>query len=430
MKNLKIFKNSIKYNSSHNSELFIIKEATAEAYKGLISSLKEKSGNIVSENNINGNEFTFLVSEKYNISVGYFPCDGEIRAVFDDAEGNRFPDFSGGGFVPLNNETKIFQFEVGHSLIDCGMCYIFQCSDNSFILIDSAHSYSINDCDRIHDFLRERAPDGEKIKISGWFFTHGHSDHICQFTNYLKYCMKDTAIDGLYFNFVSDSHRDTDEWTQSEKKAREDFYNTVKAHSEIPVFRMHTGMSVSLKDYKIDALCCHEDIYPESNEDYNDSSLVLMFTAKNTKILIPGDAAVESSRVLERRYPEYLKSDIVQCSHHGHTGTSCNFYKLVNAPTVLIPNTEIKFNEELVRIEADKVMLSLAERFYISSNGTVELSIPFDENKTVVYPDETFENFNGIYDLWQYEYTDEFKRKLYHEYLKRGGRPLPEYEKI
>ena len=47
--------------------------------------------------------------------------------------------------------------------------------------------------------------------------------------------------------------------------------------------------------------------------------------------------------------------------------------------------------------------------------------MPYVYGNTKVLPDETFEDFNGIFNLWQYEYTDERKEQLYSEFLKRKG---------
>ena len=56
--------------------------------------------------------------------------------------------------VKHTSPTVLWQFEVDHSLIDCGMCYIMRCCDGSFFVIDSAHFYSINDDIRIINFLK------------------------------------------------------------------------------------------------------------------------------------------------------------------------------------------------------------------------------------------------------------------------------------
>ena len=101
---------------------------------------------------------------------------------------------------------------------------------------------------------------------------------------------------------------------------------------------------------------------------------------------------------------------------------------MVKGKLALVPNTQIKYDEEFVKVEATRVMAELAEKLYISSNGTVEVPLPYNPETIKVYPDETFESFEGVYNLWSYEYTPEFKEKLYNDYLSRGGKPLDEYK--
>ena len=230
----------------------------------------------------------------------------------------------------------------------------------------------------------------------------------------------------VYMNLMPLNHRDSESWMKMyDKNARD----AIAARSEISLVRLHTGMTFYIDDVRFDALCSHEDVFPGDNSNYNDSSVVLMITVKGTKILIPGDAGHEESYILEARYPEYLKADIVQQAHHCHFGTTERFYELVGADCVLFPATQIKFDETWNVHSTNRKSVEVAKgNYFIASNGTVEIKLPYIKGSEVVYPDETFESFKGVYDLWTYEYTKEYKEKLYNEYLSRGGKPLDEYK--
>ena len=112
----------------------------------------------------------------------------------------------------------------------------------------------------------------------------------------------------------------------------------------------------------------------------------------------------------------------MQMSHHGHTGTSPEFYRRSAAECLLFPITEIKFDEELPRQEANRVAIEIAKEYHIASNGAAEIPLPYKFGQTKILPDETFEDFNGIFQLWCYEYTDEYKEKLYQEFLERKNK--------
>ena len=189
----------------------------------------------------------------------------------------------------------------------------------------------------------------------------------------------------------------------------------------VKVITPHTGQRFYIANLEIEILCTHEDVYPGSLANYNDSSTVLVIRANGSTLLFPGDAGGEESDILTNRYGKNLKCDILQAAHHGHFGTSVEFYELADAPVIMFPTTQIKFDEELPNYEANRRAVEISSECFIASNGTAEFVLPYKPGTARVLPDETFENFDGIYNLWGYEYTEERKKQLYNEFLKRKG---------
>ncbi len=363
-----------------------------------------------------GNIHYTLKNEDMLIQL-YLSIDGKMRVIADNYTAEY--DKEQGSFERKCN-TELYQFETDHSLIDCGMCYIIRCADNSFFIIDSAHYLSVHDNDRIHDFLRSMTPENEKIRIAGWFISHGHEDHYSKFMDYMLYNCEDTVIERIYLNLVSAQHPDCGRWDKENNILMENFRNFINNERDIPIVKLHTGQRFFVRNLEFKVICTHEDVYPESNADFNNSSVVLVMEAEGSRVLIPGDASDKESIIMEERYGEWLKSDIVQLSHHGHNGTSEQFYEYVNADVVLCPNTQIKIDEEFPRIRANRVAKELSKEFYVSANGTVQLILPYKLGTAKVFPDETTEDFVSIKYLWGYDYTPEFKLNHISQFLKRS----------
>lgn len=422
-------KKTSEYDSAFSSKLWLFEDVEKEEYLTQLEEIKNAGFSFVYETVIEENVTNVFKGDEGLVFSSFYPCDNTVRTIFETNK--NLPEYEMRDNLENKAKTTLWQFEVDHSLIDCGMCYIIRCCDGSFFVVDSAHTYSCRDDERIHDFLRERTPQGEKIKIAGWFFSHGHDDHIAQFTNFLKYCSSDVEIEGLYFNFPTFEHRDAHDWMGAGAGYVKQFRDAIEKRTDIPVYTLHSGERFFIRNLKFDVLCSHEDVFPKSNLNYNDSSVVLMMTAENTKVCFPGDAGHEESYILEERYKNgYLKCEIMQSAHHAHFGTTPQFYKMTNSEVALVPSTQIMYDGDLPRYEATKVMTDIAKYLFIASNGTVEIDLPYKSGEFKLYPDETFENFNGINNLWSYEYTDERKKQLYNEYLKRGGKPIAEYEAL
>lgn len=319
--------------------------------------------------------------------------------------------------------SALWQFENDHSYIDCGMCYILRCADNSFFIIDGGHFLQPNDHKRIYRFLRERTPDGEQTVISGWFFSHAHDDHVSQFVDFIREYGSAVDIEKLYYNDAPIDHRDNMSWGEANKKYIRRFEDCARSCG-IPTVKLHTGQRFFVRNLRFDVLCTQEDVWPKSLENFNNTSCALALEADGTRIIFPGDAADVESDIMTARYTaKTLGCDIMQQSHHGHNGTSPEFYQMANARTVMFPITKIKFDEEYPKQEANRVACSIAEEYFIASDGTVEFPLPYKVGSAKIYPDETFENFAAIKMLWGYDYPDEYKKQLFEEFLRRGGLP-------
>lgn len=379
--------------------------------------LLEQNGFSLYDNYENsGNSFSTYVAD---IIIHTYFCENEkkMRVIADPNKTlyNKSPEI-----CPKTHPATLWQFEVDHSLIDCGMCYIVRCCDGSFFVIDSAHIYSVNDDIRIIEFLK-KMNGGKKPVVAGWFFSHAHEDHICKFLDIVEYHRNEIEIEKVYYNFPPATHRDNGYWGECEKSVMKRFEETLLKNPDIERVTLHSGQHFFVRNLEFVVLCTHEDVYPASFRDFNNSSTSLMMFAEGSKVLFPGDSSVESDKVIVPRWGDFLKCDIVQVSHHGHTGTSPEFYRLADADCALFAVTVIKFDEELPRQEANRTAIELAKEYHIASNGTAEIPLPYKFGQTKIYPDETFEDFHGIFQLWTYEYTDERKEQLYRDFLRRKG---------
>lgn len=410
------------YNCGQGAFMRLYKNAGADAFAEYLEKLEAAGFSLRSRSNIEDSLFAEFSGGGFQLFVYYTPCESALRIIADP-------------FTALPSDSaedkrlcgiKLWQFEVDHSLIDCGMCYIVQCSDYSFFVIDSAHIYSVNDDLRIYDFLRRHTPNDLPVVVSGWFFSHGHSDHVSKFLDILRF-NRDIIIKGLYYNFVPENHFSSGSWDSSEKQHSRRFREELARHPEIPQYKLHCGQRFSFSGIQLQVLCTHEDVYPGGLENYNDSSAVLMLEAAGGRVCFLGDAGMRESDIITRRYKKTLACDIIQAAHHGHFGVSSEFYRLANASAVLFPTTQIMFDEEYEHYEANRTACSIARHCFIASNGTVEFSFPLKDSEICLYPDETFENFAGVYRLWGYEYSDGRKNELRNGFCSRQKKQYIKY---
>ena len=408
------------YDCNNGALLRVIDNASPCHFENALAAANDAGFVSFSQNELENNLYETLVRSDAVAHIYYCPAEKKLRLIADPNTVLFDP-----APTPYAHrcEPKLWQFETDHTFIDCGMCFILQNADNSYFVIDSGHFLQPNDHRRIYRFLRERTPVCEKVVIAGWFFSHGHDDHVCQFMEFLNDRYKDVVIEKLYYNMICPYGRDSRFWKESNKKIAFDFEKAAEG-SGIPIVKLHSGQRFYVRNLQIDVLCTHEDVYPNDFENYNDSSTVLMIETDGCRISIPGDAGGFESDVLTGRFTEKtLRCDVMQQAHHGHFGTSVEYYRMSNAKVVLFPTTQIKFEEELPNYEANRVAIELADEYHVSSNGTVEVPIPYVPETVRVLRDETFENFDRIQALWGYTYTDEYKQKLFDAYLRRSGLP-------
>lgn len=248
------------YDCNNAAVMRLYKNIDIIEYKNICKSLNQY--NKIDENRICGTHYSAYRDVDRIIYLIFSESDNSLRIILDP--NTNIYQNKESQETAERCKTSLFQFEVDHKLIDCGMCYIIRCCDNSFFIIDSAHTYSVNDYKRIHDFLRSLTENDDKIIISGWFFSHGHVDHIMQFMNFAEENFDDVKIEAVYSNIVSINHKDSGAWMYADKKICIDFEELLQKHIEIPKIKLHTGATFYIRNLKIDVLCTHEDVFPQS----------------------------------------------------------------------------------------------------------------------------------------------------------------------
>ena len=316
-----------------------------------------------------GNEFYTYVNDEYTIHTYYRLYDRSIRAIVEPR-----------GILPLTApeayETvttpslSMLGLEIDGNQI--GLCLIFRLSNGHFMILDGGNNKEVY-ADRIYEKLVELAPDKNNIVVDAWFISHGHTDHAGGMIQVGKHYSKEITVKQFISNIPPNEKLLEINDLTTEANAR----NAMKSYSGAAFTKAHTGQVFYFADAKVEMLYTVEDIYPNKLADGNSASMVFRVTLGGQTIMCLGDEHTDSSSVLTSMYTNlYLKSDMVQVSHHGLIGATSSLYAQIQPDVALWPSGISTYNNKK-GTENNQKLLSLVKDLYISGSKGVTLSLPY-----------------------------------------------------
>ena len=277
---------------------------------------------------------------------------GEVRIIGQEAgeqsSGAGSYGYGGPGAEEICQYALYYDPENGHSptTTNCGMFYIIKLADGSLFMIDGGDELQCSEeaLAGMRGFLREftGVPEGEKMRVAGWFFTHAHGDHVAACIRLLRTYPDDFCLERVFFNFPSYSviRGGYDAEAFVLKATIRDF-----APRAIAV-KLHTNMAFTLAGTRFEVLWTHEDairpddpaVYPF--RDFNCTSTVLKMTTRDgNSVMWLGDTNVETERQVKTTVPAGMwKSDVVQVAHHCFNYLS-DLYPMIDADWAMLPNS-------------------------------------------------------------------------------------------
>ena len=225
---------------------------------------------------------------------------------------------------PTTAKATLFQLR-------SGLCSLIQLENGEFIIVDGG----IKDEDaeaRLYAFLKENSPNGQPT-VALWIFTHCHKDHIGLATNFVreykdKVCVKAFAYQFPNCEKVQVAMEDVDLM----KTQIDEFEENIKnAYPSALVYTLHTGQSYFYPGVELEVLWSIDDTFPYPYLSFNDTSAAFRLKFNNGKtVLYLGDCQNEVCKKIATRYGDYLKSDVMQVTHHGLIGGDKGLYEIVD----------------------------------------------------------------------------------------------------
>ena len=325
-------------NEKNNQTVLLFTQVTPVAYESFLEALTVSEAQLYSENRIGDNRFATFVTDTEEAHLCYYPALQELRVIY----GKRGylppatpPD--GSGTYPLTvTQIGLGGFEAGES-------DVITLADGSFLILDGGKKND-DDRDNLLKFLYSHKPaHHEKPHIAAWLISHAHNDHIHLCQEFLLDYGDRVELSLFGYNFPDlDS-----EWCAAEA-AQVHWQNRMQeildAHfPNTKKWIMHSGQKLYLPGCEAEFLMTWEDFWPREMKTTNQSSFCVRFTFKTGKtFMAPCDAWRDLVEPMTAVYGDYLKSDVLQATHHGLAGAFIPFYEHVAPEVVLWPTSKIR----------------------------------------------------------------------------------------
>ena len=169
--------------------------------------------------------------------------------------------------------------------------------------------------------------------IALWIFTHSHSEHIGLATNFLVDYKGLVNVQAFAYQFpdcdkISVSMESVEEMKKDIEALEQNIQNS---YPKAVIYTVHTGQSYYFNGVEIEILWTVDDTYPSNYTSFNDLSAAFrMKFASGKSVLLLGDCMHEACRRLVHMYGDYLKSAVLQVTHHGLIGGDKELYELID----------------------------------------------------------------------------------------------------
>ena len=354
--------------SAYNSKMQIVYNTSAAEFEAYGEKLAAAGYSKTFENTIGDNRYTAWRKATTRLYVYYTGSGSEVRVIWDRNSTVDPSQFSY-SYTPKAEDTSvyyayaIYHGPTGLDYSNCGQMGVIKMADNSLFVIDGGMAAQFDTAaqEGFVKFAREvtGTPEGEKVRIACWFFTHTHGDHwagLAKVMTSSKY-QKEFQLERVAANYVN-AQLDLNTGIQA-------FYAAlVSAWPDCQMLKLHTGMNLQLADLNIEVLYTHEDSVRRNGisriTDPNDASTVLKLTMGGVTQLILGDLnEVGMDSLIGQMPADYLKVDIVQVSHHGWNWVDA-IYDLAKAPYAIFTQSEGGANRTL-GVDAKHTLLKVQE---------------------------------------------------------------------
>lgn len=335
--------------TEEDSKMQIISNVVEMDFDNYINLLKDKGIKGYLEHELGKDKFFAFDYEGNYYHVSYIAKRGEIRVV-EDKSSTSLNEF---GYHKLGQEkTTIYQYglyydpenHVTDKTVNCGMLYIIKLSDNSLFMIDGGHIRQWNEeaIEGLWQFLLKITNTKEDgiIRISGWYFTHAHDDHLNGCTKLLNRYHEQIILERVMYNFPC--YALSTGYVLSTFDMKEIIS---KLYPQTKLLKLHTGQKFDIADMTVEVFYTHEDAAKKEElskihlGDSNCTSTILKLTIDGKTVMMLGDTNVETEEIIKKySVKEIWKSDMVQVAHHCFNYLN-TLYEWICAPVAILPNS-------------------------------------------------------------------------------------------
>lgn len=359
------------------------------------STLISKGFTLQQQNTINTNTFYLYVKGDTIVHINWFTKLNQFSIIYG-------PKTYLPAKKPITNYSKkVTPTITMMALGDMGTSIVIQLEDGSFVLIDGGRGNTNyqEDSTALWNFLSSKAPAGEKPRIT-WLVTHIHTDHRALFQKFIPTYKDKINLELLVWNMpdFNEIHANyAPDWQEGDNKPASNYAAPVNTLTELvktnfpntPIYTCHSGERLYLPGCEIEILTCHEDYYLNNFRWINDTSLACRVTMQGKTMMVFGDATHSvSNTILTPAYGNYIKSDILQVTHHGNGEGTLATYKAVDPDICLWTTNKTNFASHVKMNDANKWLYASsgndgqrARKHYNQSN-TVTITIPTMSVKT------------------------------------------------